>query len=118
MSFAMPQYRCCSFVPQRSSQRERSTSHSPATRVLRVIGSAGERADVAAPEELLAPPGRFPAFASRNYRLFFGGQLISVTGTWMQTLAQSYLVYDVLHASPFQLGLVNVFQFAPVLLFG
>lgn len=62
--------------------------------------------------------GRFPAFAYRNYRLFFTGQLISVTGTWMQTLAQSYLVYDVLHASPFQLGLVNVFQFAPVLLLG
>jgi MFS family permease len=36
----------------------------------------------------------------------------------MQSLAQSYLVYDLLGASPFQLGLVNVFQFAPVLLFG
>lgn len=43
---------------------------------------------------------------------------MSVTGTWMQSLAQSYLVYDLLGASPFQLGLVNVFQFAPVLLFG
>lgn len=62
--------------------------------------------------------GRFPAFAYRNYRLFFVGQLISVTGTWMQSLAQSYLVYEVLQASPFQLGLVNVFQFAPVLLLG
>ncbi len=62
--------------------------------------------------------GRFPAFAYRNYRLFFFGQLVSVTGTWMQSLAQSYLVYEVLNASPFQLGLVNVFQFAPVLLLG
>jgi MFS family permease len=61
---------------------------------------------------------RFAALAYRNYRLFFFGQLISVTGTWMQSLAQSYLVYDVLDASPFQLGLVNVFQFAPVLLLG
>lgn len=61
---------------------------------------------------------RFPAFASRNYRLFFSGQLVSVTGTWMQSLAQSYLVYELLHASPFQLGLVNVLQFAPVLLIG
>jgi len=61
---------------------------------------------------------RFPAFAYRNYRLFFFGQLVSVTGTWMQSLAQSYLVYEVLKASPFQLGLVNVFQFAPVLLLG
>ncbi len=62
--------------------------------------------------------GRFPAFSYRNYRLFFFGQLVSVTGTWMQSLAQSYLVYEVLKASPFQLGLVNVFQFAPVLLLG
>jgi len=62
--------------------------------------------------------GRFPAFAFRNYRLFFFGQLVSVTGTWMQSLAQSYLVYDVLKASPFELGLVNVFQFAPVLFLG
>jgi MFS family permease len=62
--------------------------------------------------------GRFPAFTYRNYRLFFFGQLISVTGTWMQSLAQSYLVYEVLKSSPFELGLVNVFQFAPVLLFG
>lgn len=60
----------------------------------------------------------FSAFRYRNYRLFWCGQLVSVTGTWMQSLAQSYLVYDVLAASPFQLGLVNVFQFAPVLLFG
>src|SRR6476620_3996747 len=75
------------------------------------VTSAGE--PQVPPGDLLEPTGRFPAFASRNYRLFFSGQLVSVTGTWMQTLAQSYLVYDVLHASPFQLGLVNVFQFAP-----
>lgn len=60
----------------------------------------------------------FSAFTYPNYRLFWCGQLVSVTGTWMQSLAQSYLVYDMLGASPFQLGLVNVFQFAPVLLFG
>ncbi len=60
----------------------------------------------------------FIAFSYRNYRLFWFGQLISVTGTWMQSLAQSWLVYEVLNASPFQLGLVNVLQFLPVLLFG
>ncbi len=58
------------------------------------------------------------AFSYRNYRLFWFGQLISVTGTWMQTLAQAWLVYEILGASPFQLGLVNVLQFLPVLLFG
>ncbi|HVL23107.1 MAG TPA: MFS transporter [Thermomicrobiales bacterium] len=60
----------------------------------------------------------FAALRYRNYRLFFCGQLISVTGTWMQSLAQSWLVVDQLHASAFQLGLVNVFQFGPVLLLG
>ena len=33
------------------------------------------------------------AFRHRNYRLFFGGQLISLVGTWMQTIAESWLVY-------------------------
>ncbi len=77
--------------------------------------------DLAAPlrdDGAAQPGGRFQALAYRNYRLFFCGQLVSVTGTWMQSLAQSYLVYDLLHASPLQLGLVNVFQFAPVLLLG
>ena len=60
----------------------------------------------------------FIAFTYRNYRLFWLGQLVSVTGTWMQSLAQSWLVYEILGASPFQLGLVNVLQFLPVLVFG
>ncbi len=60
----------------------------------------------------------FVAFSFRNYRLFWFGQLISVTGTWMQTLAQAWLVYEILGATPFQLGLVNVLQFLPVLLLG
>jgi hypothetical protein len=34
----------------------------------------------------------------RNYRLFFFGQLISVAGTWMQTVAQSFLVLDLTHS--------------------
>jgi MFS family permease len=58
------------------------------------------------------------AFSYRNYRLFWFGQLISVTGTWMQSLAQAWLVYEILGATPFQLGMVNVLQFLPVLLFG
>lgn len=60
----------------------------------------------------------FTALGFRNYRLFFIGQLVSVTGTWMQSLAQSWLVVDSLNGSPLELGLVNVFQFGPVLLLG
>jgi MFS family permease len=59
----------------------------------------------------------FAALKHRNYRLFFSGQLVSVTGTWMQTLAQSWLVLT-LTSSALKLGLVNVLQFSPVLVFG
>jgi MFS family permease len=53
----------------------------------------------------------------RNYRLFFFGQLISVAGTWMQTVAQSFLVLDLTHSGT-ALGLVTAVRFLPVLLFG
>lgn len=62
--------------------------------------------------------GGFAALHYRNYRLFFSGQLISVTGMWMQSLAQSWLLVDTLKATPFQLGLLPVFQFGPVMLLG
>lgn len=62
-------------------------------------------------------PDGLAAFRHRNYRLYFTGQLISVTGTWMQSLAQLWLV-ETLTASAFKLGLVGVFQSAPVLVLG
>jgi MFS family permease len=46
------------------------------------------------------------ALAHRNYRLYFGGQLVSLTGTWMQSVAQSWLVYR-LTGSAFLLGMVG-----------
>ncbi len=77
--------------------------------------SAGKA--VSPPRFGLRLPRGLAAFEHRNYRLFYFGQLISVSGTWMQTLAQSWLVLT-LTSSAFRLGLVNVFQFAPVLVFG
>jgi MFS family permease len=53
----------------------------------------------------------------RNYRLYFVGQLISVMGTWMQTVAQSFLVLDLTHSGT-ALGLVTAVRFLPILLFG
>jgi MFS family permease len=53
----------------------------------------------------------------RNYRLFFFGQLISVAGTWMQTVAQSLLVLDLTHSGT-QLGLTTAARFLPMFLFG
>ncbi|MEA5566002.1 MFS transporter [Anabaena sp. UHCC 0399] len=47
-----------------------------------------------------------PVFSSRNYRLFFAGQGISLIGTWMTQLATVWLVYD-LTKSPLMLGIVG-----------
>ncbi len=57
------------------------------------------------------------AFAHRNYRLFFGGQGVSLVGTWMQTVAQAWLVLK-LTGDPFILGLLSAVQFLPVLILG
>ena len=68
---------------------------------------------------LLAPAGR--TFASvrrhRNYRLFFAGQVVSNTGTWMQRIAQSWLVVRLTH-SPIEVGILAVCQYAPFTVFG
>lgn len=73
----------------------------------------------AAPETAkrrLRLPAMLRALQHRNYRLFFIGQLISLTGTWMQTVAQGWLVLR-LTDSPSLLGLVAAFASLPVLLF-
>ena len=63
---------------------------------------------------------RFPtglrALNHRDYRLFFAGQLISLVGTWMQRVAQSWLVLE-LTDSPFKLGLISALQSVPMLCF-
>ena len=53
------------------------------------------------------------AFKHRNYRLFFAGQGVSLTGTWMQNVALGWLVYDVTR-SAFLLGFVNFLGTLPV----
>jgi MFS family permease len=59
----------------------------------------------------------FRSLRVRNYRLYFFGQMVSVTGTWMQTVAQAWLVLKLTH-SGFALGLTTGLQFMPVLLAG
>lgn len=73
--------------------------------------------------ETINPASRLPvmfrALRHRNYRLFFSGQIISLVGTWMQSVAQSWLVYR-LTGSSLLLGLVGfagqipVFLLAPI----
>lgn len=77
--------------------------------------SGQEIRDIARPSSALA---LLMVFRHRNYRLFFAGQLLSLMGTWMQNLAQSWLVYSLTH-STFWLGVtsfsatVTVFFIAP-----
>jgi MFS family permease len=59
----------------------------------------------------------FEALGVRNFRLFWSGQLISLTGTWMQTTAQAWLVLQLTNGSPFALGVVITLQYIPVMLF-
>ena len=68
----------------------------------------------------LAGQRTFHSLRVRNYRLFFFSQLISLTGTWMQTTAQSWLVLDLTGRATAgsALGLMVALQFLPMLLFG
>jgi MFS family permease len=59
---------------------------------------------------------RFSALSYRDFRLFWSGQIISITGTWMQSVAQGWLVYS-LTKSPFYLGMVAAAASLPILLF-
>jgi MFS family permease len=58
----------------------------------------------------------FPAFANGNYRLYFYGQLISVTGTWLQVVAQGWLVLQLSH-SALMVGLVAALANVPSFFF-
>ena len=58
----------------------------------------------------------FRALKHRNFQLFFGGQLISLVGTWMQNVAQSWLVYSMTHSS-LRLGEIGFASQIPVFLF-
>ena len=61
--------------------------------------------------------GTFRSMRVRNYRLYFYGQLVSTSGTWMQTLAVGWLVLRITK-SGFAVGLVTALQFLPMLLIG
>ena len=59
----------------------------------------------------------FRSLRVRNYRLYFFSQIVSMTGTWMQSVAQIWLVLRLTH-SGVALGIVTGLQFAPILLLG
>ncbi len=59
----------------------------------------------------------FTSFEERNYRLYYIGQIISTSGTFMQSIAQAWLVLK-LTDSGTALGIVSALQYIPILLFG
>jgi MFS family permease len=88
--------------------------HLPFTMALRTPSSPAEPA---ADTGSGAPSSTFRSLRHRNFRLFFVGQLISQTGTWMTLVTQTLLVLE-LTRSAVAVGLLTAFQFGPVLLLG
>lgn len=58
----------------------------------------------------------FVSLGTRNYRLWISGQLVSLVGTWMQRVAQDWLVLELSGGNAFLLGVVMALQFGPTLL--
>ena len=79
------------------------------------VGTVSEPIEAGRP----ATPSRlrqtFVALEERDFRIFWLGQLVSVTGTWMQTVAQGWLVLTLPGGSPFMLGLAAAVRSLPVL---
>jgi MFS family permease len=68
------------------------------------------------PLDVPTPPRAFSALRHRNFRVFYFGQLLSLTGSWMQTTAQGWLVLELTN-SALRLGIVTAVTSIPTLLF-
>lgn len=77
-------------------------------------GGAPGPPGAATPRVVAVSPGILRAFRSRNYRLFFGGQSVSLVGTWITRIATSWLVYR-LTGSLLLLGVVGFCSQIPTL---
>jgi MFS family permease len=60
----------------------------------------------------------FASLRYRNYRLFFGGQLVSQTGSWMQRIALGWFILQLTHNDAFAVGIMAFAQFLPFTIFG
>jgi MFS family permease len=63
------------------------------------------------------PRGAFAALSSRSYRIYIGGQSLANAGSWMQSIAQDWLIFNLTHSST-AVGVTMALQFGPILLFG
>nr|WP_261956172.1 MFS transporter [Streptomyces nigrescens] len=80
-------------------------------------GARTANGPAAAPRTETPRKGTFSSLRIRNYRLFATGQMVSNTGTWMQRIAQDWLVLS-LTGSSAAVGITTALQFLPMLLFG
>src|ERR1700689_3553670 len=72
---------------------------------------------VSSAEAIRHPRGAFAALTSRSYRIYLCGQSLANTGTWMQSIAQDWLIYDLTHSST-SVGVTMALQFLPILALG
>jgi MFS family permease len=75
------------------------------------------QANITLPPARPARTGMFRSLHVRNYRLYASGQLVSLTGTWMQRVAQDWLVLTLTNSGT-ALGIVTALQFGPSVLLG
>jgi MFS family permease len=68
-------------------------------------------------EAIRPPRGAFAALTSRGYRIYLAGQSLANMGTWMQSIAQDWLVLDLTHSAT-AVGVTMALQFLPMLVFG
>ena len=68
-------------------------------------------------ETVRQPRGAFTALSSRSYRIYIGGQSLTNTGSWMQSIAQDWLIFSLTHSST-AVGVTMALQFGPMLLLG
>jgi MFS family permease len=68
-------------------------------------------------ETVRQPRGAFTALSSRNYRIYISGQSLANTGSWMQSIAQDWLIFSLTHSST-AVGVTMALQFTPMLLLG
>jgi MFS family permease len=68
-------------------------------------------------EAIRQPRGAFTALSSRSYRIYLAGQSLANTGTWMQSIAQDWLIFDLTHSST-AVGVTMALQFLPMLTLG
>jgi MFS family permease len=80
--------------------------------------TTGPARGVAAGPAATPRKGMFSSLRIRNYRLFATGQMVSNTGTWMQRIAQDWLVLSLTGGSSAAVGITTALQFLPMLLFG